>query len=55
MEIMLHAIHNFSTPISVKILLHGSNQCNLTVNKQIFDAVHIFIKKIPKDYKNIIL
>lgn len=52
---MLHVIHNFSTPISVEILLHGSNQCNFTVNKQIIDAVHIFIKIFPKDYKNIIL
>lgn len=52
---MLHttSIYNFITPISVEILLHGSNQCNLIINKQIFDAVHIFIKKNPKENNNI--
>lgn len=40
---MTHIIHNFITSISVENLLHGSNQCKFTVNKQFFDAVHIFI------------
>lgn len=47
---MTHIIHkhNFITSISVEILLHGSNQCKFTVNKQLCDAVHIFIKKNSK-------
>lgn len=41
----------FTIPVSVEILLTGSNQCNF-VDKQIFNAVHIFIKKIPLDSIN---
>lgn len=41
---MTHIIHNFITSISVEMLLHGSNKYKFTVNKQLFDAVHIFIK-----------
>lgn len=52
----LRTVHNFTISVSVEILLprnmYGSNQCNFTVNKQIFDAVQIFIKKNPKDYIN---
>lgn len=52
-EVILHTIYNFIT-ISVEILLHDTKKCNLTVNKQIVDAVHIGIK-IPKDNKNILI
>lgn len=43
-------------PVSVEMLLHSNNRCNFTVDTQIFDAGHIFIKKkIPKDYNNSII
>lgn len=45
-DVMLCTIYNFVAPISVEILLQGTNQYKLTVNKKkICDAVHIFIKR----------
>lgn len=47
-EIMLHTVYNFTIPVSVTNLLYGNNKGIFTVNKQIYNAVQIFIKKIQK-------